>query len=263
MFEAKLNQASTFKKIVEALKDLVKQANFDCAPTGIMLQAMDQGHVALVGLLLHSEGFEHYRCDRNIPLGINLESMSKILKASGNEDSFTIKASDSGANDTVTFVFENPNGDRVSEFQLKLMDIQGDSLTIPDTEYAATVKIPSAQFQKICRDLTVMGDTITIEVSKGGIHFSANGDLGSGNVTLKPTGGIDSKSEESVTVAASESVKMAFAARYLNYFTKASSLASHVSISMSPEIPIVVEYSLGDLGYIRFYLAPKIEDEEE
>jgi proliferating cell nuclear antigen len=56
---------------------------------------------------------------------------------------------------------------------------------------------------------------------------------------------------------------MAFAARYLNYFTKASSLASHVSISMSPEIPIVVEYSLGDLGYIRFYLAPKIEDEEE
>jgi proliferating cell nuclear antigen len=62
------------------------------------------------------------------------------------------------------------------------MDIQGDSLTIPDTEYAATVKIPSAQFQKICRDLTVMGDTITIEVTKGGIHFSANGDLGSGNV---------------------------------------------------------------------------------
>jgi len=260
MFEAKLQQASLLKKILEALKDLVQQANFDCAPTGIMLQAMDQGHVSLVALLLHQEGFEHYRCDRNIPLGINLNSMSKILKAAANEDSVTIKANEEG--DNVTFMFENPNGDRVSEFQLKLMDIQGDSLAIPDTEYVATVKIPSAQFQKICRDLTVMGDTITIEVSKEGIHFSANGDLGSGNVTLRPTTAIDSKPEESVSVSASESVKMAFAVRYLNHFTKATGLSPHVSLSMSPEVPVVVEYSIGNLGYIRYYLAPKIEDDE-
>jgi hypothetical protein len=35
---------------------------------------------------------------------------------------------------------------------------------------------------------------------------------------------------------------------------------------MSPEVPLVTEYKIGekgDLGYIRFYLAPKIEDEEE
>ena len=147
------------------------------------------------------------------------------------------------------------------------MDIQGDSLSIPDTEYVATVKIPSAQFQKICRDLTVMGDTITIEATKEGIHFSANGDLGSGKVTLRPTTAIDSKPEESVSVTASESVKMAFAVRYLNFFTKATSLSSHVTLSMSPEVPVVVEYSIGsggsNLGYIRYYLAPKIEDDEE
>ena len=107
MFEAKLQQASLLKKILEALKDLVNQANFDCAPTGIMLQAMDQGHVSLVALLLHSEGFEHYRCDRNLPLGINLNSMAKILKASGNEETVTIKANDEG--DNVTFLFENPS----------------------------------------------------------------------------------------------------------------------------------------------------------
>jgi len=261
MFEEKLAQASLLKKILEALKDLVQQANFDCAPTGIMLQAMDQGHVSLVALLLQQEGFDHYRCDRNIPLGINLNSMAKILKAAANEDSVTIKANEDG--DTVSFKFINPNGDRESEFQLKLMDIQGDSLTIPDTEYVATVKIPSSQFQKICRDLTVMGDSITIEVAKDEIRFSANGDLGTGNVTLRPTTGVDSKPEESVSVSASESVKMTFAVRYLNFFTKATGLSSHVSLSMSPEVPVVVEYAIESLGYIRFYLAPKIEDDEE
>lgn len=37
--------------------------------------------------------------------------------------------------DTLTFVFESPSGDKVSDFELKLLDIQGESLGIPDTEY--------------------------------------------------------------------------------------------------------------------------------
>jgi proliferating cell nuclear antigen len=36
------------------------------------LQAMDSSHVALVALMLKSDGFENYRCDRNLSLGINL-----------------------------------------------------------------------------------------------------------------------------------------------------------------------------------------------
>jgi proliferating cell nuclear antigen len=31
------------------------------------------------------------------------------------------------------------------------MDIDSEQLGIPDTEYAATVKMPSAEFQRICR----------------------------------------------------------------------------------------------------------------
>ena len=35
-----------------------------------------------------------------------------------------------------------------------------------------------------------------------------------------------------------------------------------VVLSMSKELPVVVEYRIADMGYVRFYLAPKIEDEE-
>ena len=31
---------------------------------------------------------------------------------------------------------------------------------------------------------------------------------------------------------------------------------------MSKELPVVVEFRIADMGYVRFYLAPKIEDEE-
>lgn len=40
-----------------------------------MLQAMDSSHVSLVALKLKSEGFDLFRCDRSISLGLNLVSI--------------------------------------------------------------------------------------------------------------------------------------------------------------------------------------------
>ena len=95
------------------------------------LQAMDSSHVSLVALLLRKDGFAEYRADRNISLGLNLGSVSKILKCAANDDSVTVRADDDG--DAATFVFEGKDGDRVSEFELKLMDIDSEHLGIPET----------------------------------------------------------------------------------------------------------------------------------
>jgi len=105
MFEAKIAQAATLKKIVEAIKELVTDAKFECTASGISLQAMDASHVSLVQLLLRADGFEEYRCDRNISLGMNLDSLSKVLKCAGNEDTVTIRADDDA--DAATFIFES------------------------------------------------------------------------------------------------------------------------------------------------------------
>jgi len=32
---------------------------------------------------------------------------------------------------------------------------------------------------------------------------------------------------------------------------------------LSPEVPLVVEYDIDDIGHVKYFLAPKIEDEEE
>lgn len=61
-------------------------------------------------------------------------------------------------------------------------------------------------------------------------------------------------------------MSLTFALRYLGFFTKATPLSSAVKLQMSADVPLVVEYTIdaeGDRkrGYIRYYLAPKIEDE--
>lgn len=91
MFEAKLAQASLLKKVLEAMKDLVTETNFDCSSSGIALQAMDSSHVSLISLLLRSDGFDKFQCHRPLSLGLNLGSMSKILRCAGNDDSLVLK----------------------------------------------------------------------------------------------------------------------------------------------------------------------------
>ncbi|XP_013397320.1 proliferating cell nuclear antigen-like [Lingula anatina] len=260
MFEARLVQGSLLKKVLEAVKDLLTDGSFECSDNGISLQAMDSSHVSLVSLLLRSEGFDTFRCDRNMSLGINLASMAKILKCAGNDDVVTIKAVDNP--DTVTYMFESPNQDKVSDYEMKLVDLDGDHLGIPETDYSCVIKLPSAEFQRICRDLSQISESVVICCTKEGVRFSASGDMGTGNIKLVQNSNVD-KEEEAVTIEMQEPVTLTFALRYLNFFTKATPLSNQVTLSMSPEIPLVVEYKIADMGHVRYYLAPKIEDQEE
>ena len=64
--------------MVEAIKDLIEDANFDCNNSGFSLQAMDSSHVSLVALSLRADGFEHYRCDRNISMGADARAGAAV-----------------------------------------------------------------------------------------------------------------------------------------------------------------------------------------
>lgn len=258
MFEARLTQGRVFKQLIEAIKDLVQDANIDCSEEDLSIQAMDSSHVSLVAVTLGASGFDHFRCDRPISLGFNSANMSKILKCAGNDDVITLKAEDTA--ESLTLMFESPNQDRIADFELKLMDIDSEQLGIPDTEYKSTIKMPSTEFQRIIRDLQVLGDTCTISCTKEGVRFSVTGDLGTGNVLVRNNAGAE-KEEDQVIIDMEEPVELTFALRYLNFFTKATSLGPSVIISMSPDVPIVVEYPIDDTGHIKYYLAPKIDEE--
>lgn len=185
MLEARLESASVLKRLLDAIKELVTDANFECNEEGINLQAMDNSHVALVAVNLKPEGFQKFRCDRPMPLGVNLGSLTKVLKCAKDDDIVTLKASDDG--DILNLIYEAKNSDRVAEYDMKLMDIDTDALGIPDTEYDATVTMSANEFARICRDLSQLGESVRIEVSKEGVRFASDGEAANGNVLLKQT----------------------------------------------------------------------------
>ncbi|KZS86633.1 proliferating cell nuclear antigen [Sistotremastrum niveocremeum HHB9708] len=185
MLEARLSQAALLKKLLDSIKELVTDANFECNEEGINLQAMDNSHVALVAVKLDADGFAKYRCDRAMPLGVNLTSLTKVLKCAKDDDRVTLKARDNA--DVLNLLYEAFVGDRVAEYEMKLMDIDADQLGIPETDYDVQVAMSSTEFARICRDLTNLGESVKIEVNKEGVRFTSEGDSANGSVLLIQT----------------------------------------------------------------------------
>jgi len=285
MFEATFRKGEILKKAVDAVKDLVNEANMDVQENGLNMQAMDSSHVSLFTLTLKKEGFDNYRCDRPLTLGLPLGNLQKVLRCASTDDKITVLSEDDAEKLKLTF----EANERMCDFNLKLMTIDSETLAIPDETYESCICMPSGEFQRIMRDLAVLGDSCTITVIKGSVSFSAEGDVGIGSITLTESSEVEGevkpemeeeqvgdeekdkkdkkkkeaveKSKTEIVVRNKKGVTSTFALRYLNMFTKATSLSNQVRLHMSPEVPIVVEYPIESYGAIAFYLAPKIEED--
>lgn len=116
-----------------------------------------------------------------------------------------------------------------------------------------------------------IGESLQISGTKEGVKFALTGDIGTGELTYKATDddissqAVDDEKTNVVQINKCESaVCQNFALRYLVQFSKASGLTPHVCLKMSDDIPLVVEYAIASgEGLLKFFLAPKIDDNED
>ena len=143
---------------------------------------------------------------------------------------------------------------------MSLITIDTEHLGIPDTKYNSFVTMSSSEFSRICRELYAINETVNIEADSDYIKFSVNNENIGGGFTLEKN---DSDNLDiQCKIETDTNVKLAFALRYLNMFTKASSIGQQVNLFLSKEFPLMVQYKLEELGTLKFYLAPRISDND-
>ena len=72
--------------------------------------------------------------------------------------------------------------------------------------------MPSGEFQRICRDLSNIGESVNITVVKGGVDFGAKGDIGNAKIHITESSNVDNE-KDAVTVEVNEPVNLTFALR--------------------------------------------------
>ena len=74
--------------------------------------------------------------------------------------------------------------------------------------------MPSGEFMRICKDLSNIGESVQITVTKGGVTFSAKGDIGNAKINLTQSSNVDDESD-AVQITIDEAVSLNFALRWV------------------------------------------------
>jgi proliferating cell nuclear antigen len=117
----------------------------------------------------------------------------------------------------------------------------------------------SSEFVRLCRELTQLAESVKIDIEDRVATFSFSGKAGAGKIKLKKNNA--DKNDDQIDIKCDEKVSSNYGLQYLNSFAKASSLSNQVTLYLSTQYPLMIEYDIENMGFVKFYLAPKMDDE--
>jgi proliferating cell nuclear antigen len=146
---------------------------------------------------------------------------------------------------------ENAAKKSSTSFDFKLLDINDDMLSVPEIEMNVLTTIPSVDFQRVTRDMNNLAQDIRITRKKNTLELECEGGFANQKTIL-----------ECVEPGKDKPLGNVFSLKYINMFTRATSLCSSVQLMQHDDddnMPIVFRYTVANLGELKFYLAPKVD----
>lgn len=252
LFEIRTVQSAAFRTLIEALKEILTEANLEFDATGIKVIDVDETHTVLTYLRLNADRFEYFYCPAKYVLGINMIYLFKLIKTLSNNDSLTLFLPAANPN-KLGIRAENAEKGTTNTWMMKLFDTNVENIEFPNITFTSIIHMPSADFQKICRDFNALAEKLEITSSSSDLIFRCMGDFVDGETVIMSNnqGGIE------VQRNTSEIVQGVFELKYLVLFTKCTNLCTSTQIHLKNDYPLVLRYMVANLGEVRLVLAPQ------
>ena len=123
-------QTSSFRILIEALKEILKDVNIKFSikdgeiSGGMSIVAMNPSTSVLIKLKLPAEKFDSYYCNpvsgKNIIVGVNMNSLFKLIKTMSNDDNLTLYIEENDINN-LGIRLENGEKHYITNYKLKLL----------------------------------------------------------------------------------------------------------------------------------------------
>jgi proliferating cell nuclear antigen len=249
-------QTGAFRILIEALKEILTDANFQFDEQGLKIVAMDSSHTVLVHLRLNAENLEKYSCKKNIVLGINLLNFYKLTKILGNNDTLKLTVSENNLS-ILNITIENSDKNTITNFKLNLMDLHQENIEVPPPKFESVITMPSVDFQKICRDMYNLSDDLEIKSIGTQLIFACKGQFAEQETCIgTSSNGLNYIQNEDET----KIIQGIYALKYLVLFSKCTNLCNSVELYLRNDFPLIIKYNIASLGEIKLCLAPKFQN---
>ena len=251
-------QIAPFRTLMTALKDILLETNISFQKDGIRIINMDKSHTILAHLFLRAENFELYECKmEKIIIGVNMFHLFKLINSIDNGDTLTMYIENDDYLEGITshlgLKFENGDIKQCKTQKLRLIEPEPEELEVPDVTFSSIINIPSSDFQKIIRDLSVISDKLEIKSVGNELIFKCSGQFASAEIhRAESDGGMEFILKQDST----KIIQGEFSLKNLGYFIKCTNLCSQIEVYLENDLPLVVKYNVASLGEIKLCLAP-------
>ena len=277
MVHLKFSNAEHLKFLINGLKNVTNNINFQFLTEGLLVKGLDNTKSALIDTYLHNSYFESYYHHKDIVFGVCLESFWKILKSIRKKDTAEIFIPES--QDFLKITLENES--RRGIFKLKQIEMDEETVNIPPILYENKISLASSKFYQMISDLHHFDSSeIKVFTREENILFSIDSNLSQCEIAFKkPTCRIrekngkkyrvvkNSKGEEKLSLlqnsyqthSIQKDTSLILNADYLYKFSQLYQLCPEVELEFSNNMPLKIQYDLGTDSYFKYYLAPKCE----
>jgi|UniRef100_A0A6C0AQW7 proliferating cell nuclear antigen len=250
-------QIAPFRTLMTALKDILLETNITFEPDGIRIINMDKSHTILAHLYLEAHNFEMYECKKEkIIIGVNMFHLFKLINTIDNDDTLTIYIENSDYVDGIVshlaLKFENGEIKQCKTQKLRLIEPEPEELQYPDVKFSSIINLPSADFQKIIRDLSCISDKLEIKSVGNELIFKCSGQFASAEIHRAES---DGSMGFILKQDSSKVIQGEFSLKNLGYFIKCTNLCQQIEVYLENDLPLVVKYDVASLGTIKLCLA--------
>lgn len=242
-------QTNVVRILIDALKEILEDANLECTETGIRINCMDNSRSVFVQCELSS--FEQYQCSRPLFIGVNMNKLCKVIKMISNSETISMWV-DEASPLSLNIVYQDRDAKKISHTELNMLDLDAHSYEMPESmDFQSVITMPSAEFQQIIRNLSSVADEVEITKVGNQLKFSTAG-RPEFNHSIAFHGLTFLQNPEPDDI-----IKNTYSLHHMSMFIKCTNLSPFVELYLKNDFAIIIKYTCGSLGSIRFYATPR------
>lgn len=230
---------------VQAISD---STNIRMEKDGIYICVMDPTHISLLDCYIPKHVFSTYNISETCVRGLNLTLVNKVLAQVKSTDELIITFEE----DNMTVTVLNSNHEKF--YEIKLIDYDDEEMNVEDEEDISIITFDARYFTDLVKDLSAIGETLRVKIlaEKKKISMKSSGEMTDLKIVLK---------EGDIKYENLQDTSQEYSLKHFMTFIKSSGLSSKTEMRIKENAPLRLSHYFMKYGYLRYYLAPKIEDD--
>lgn len=246
-------KCSIFKSLFTMLPTIADEVNIHVSEEELFIQAMDTGHICLYELRLKKDWFDSYEEVENEEVyGIQLSLISKIMSCLNSD--FEIHIYD-GKTDVMCFDFISEKMSK--SFEVSLMDLDIDMLSVPNVDHDVDMEIGSSIFQSLVNELNNFGEVVNINATEE--TFNLESKCNKMETTMKVK--IDIDDFTSYSIVEDGIADGDFSLSHLHKIVALGKLTPITNIYFSNELPIQISFNFDENSGVNLWLSPRVSED--